>query len=295
MIDEKYIDENGIAAKQDSVLHRMPNGDILCSYFCYSFHPVCEKALFEKMGRTFILSEKKNTLAFLEGVGVCISKDDGQTFSEASYINIDSFSHFAVRGSMCSVGKSVYSATYAYKKNKDTYQCHLIKTQDGIKWSKLSLLCETKKTNTKKIQYFEPSLLYIKKTKTIAAFIRTHEITKDKVPGYTSLSYSSDSGKTFSSPVKTPIEGYPLHPLSLSDGRFLLVYGYRKKMFGVRMRFMDEHFNFSDEIILEDEMYSSDCGYPWAIETKNKTALIVYYGHYKNGVRFIKLKESALS
>lgn len=65
------LGEDDCAAKQDPQLFRVDNKTILAYYFRYSFHPINEKKLFKDY--TFI--EYNNSIALLDGIGLCISED----------------------------------------------------------------------------------------------------------------------------------------------------------------------------------------------------------------------------
>ena len=292
------------AAKQDAQLFRIDEKTIMAYYFRYTFHPMNEKELFKDY--TFI--EYDNTIALLSGIGVCISYDNGKTFSKPYIIEVNNMKNFAIRGSMCKLNDEVFAPIYAYKqninKNNSKYQCYIISTKDLINWKLKSFLCETefKKINNKKsrIEYVEPSLLNYKNN--IIAFIRTHI---NNEYGLTSISYSKDKGKTFSKPIFTNIKGYPLNPMILENGKLLLTYGYRLKSYGVRAIVFDnpddifdiEKINYkanNEEIIIDSDMKSTDCGYPWCIEN-NGIISCVYYGYKdKNKIRKIYMKRFTL-
>lgn len=292
------------AAKQDAQLFRIDEKTIMAYYFRYTFHPMNEKELFKDY--TFI--EYDNTIALLSGIGVCISYDNGKTFSKPYVIEANNMKHFAVRGSICKINDEILLPIYAYKKNINKnnckYQCHIISSKDLINWKLKSFLCETefKKINGKKsrIEYVEPSLLNYKNN--IIAFIRTHI---DNEYGLTSISYSNDKGKTFSKPMFTDIKGYPLNPLILNNGKLVLTYGYRLKPYGVRAIVLDNiddvfdinKINYkanNEEIIIDSDMKSTDCGYPWCIENDGIISC-VYYGYKdKNKIRKIYMKRFTL-
>lgn len=290
----KKIGENDPLAKQDTQLFRVDDKTIIASYFRYSFHPLDEKPLLEK--NTFI--EYKNTIALLNGIGISVSIDNGKTFDLSNIVTIDGEIHFAIRGSMCKIKDKIFMPVYAYKRNKK-YQCFVASSKDFISWRKEALLCETEyKTenkNKKKIEYVEPSLCFLNNV--IFAFIRTH--INDEY-AYTSLSVSYDIGKTFTKPVRLNINGYPLHPLILRNGKLLMTYGYRLSDYGVRARLVDlsnintiekivEKINEAKELIIEDKFLSADCGYPWTLEDDDGSIVCVYYGHKKSNTRFIAL------
>lgn len=298
------------AAKQDTGFFRLSEQQILAYYFRYSFHPECEKALFEKSGNTYIHSENKKTIASLDGVGLSISEDFGQTFSLYRIMTLDGHSkHFAIRGSMCRVGEKILASVYAYK-SKNKYQCIIVESENGLNWKKRSLLCQTAVCGDKRIEYVEPSLCYIENHNIIVAFIRSHVTNKGETNVYTSLAFSYDEGVSFTKPILTNIEGHPMHPLVVGD-KIALIYGYRKQPYGVRMVVLDayelirskcidniDNNNSSEvvaETIIEDKMISGDCGYPWALyDEKSNSVVCCYYGAYKDNVRLIKAVRLAL-
>lgn len=310
-IQEKVFEfaEEDDAAKQDAQLFRVDEKTILAYYFRYTFHPMNEKELLKDS--TFI--EYDNTIALLSGIGVCISYDNGKTFSKPYVIKINKdntiMKNFAIRGSMCKISDEILAPIYAYKNNtnkKDPkYQCYIISSKDLINWKIKTFLCETEfqKINGKKskIEYVEPSLLSYKNN--IISFIRTHV---DNEYGLTSISCSNDKGKTFSKPQFTNIKGYPLNPLILNNGKLFLTYGYRLKPYGIRAILLDnvedvfdiEKINYkvnNDEIIIDSSMKSNDCGYPWCVENDNIISC-VYYGYKdKNKMRKIYLKRFTLN
>lgn len=293
------LGEDDCAAKQDPQLFRVDNKTILAYYFRYSFHPINEKKLFKDY--TFI--EYNNSIALLDGIVLCISEDNGKTFSKPNIIKLNNeMKNFAIRGNMIKIGNEILAPIYAYKKtsNKsknDKYQCYIISSKDFINWKIKTLLCESEIKNNKRIEYFEPSLLVYKNN--IIAFIRTHY---NNEYGYTSISYSKDKGKTFSKPEATNIKGYPLNPLILNNKKILLTYGYRLKPYGIRAKILDkienkniENINNSKELIIEDKIKNADCGYPSCINDGNNI-ICVYYGcKEKSNTRKIYLKRFILN
>ena len=241
----------------------------------------------------------------LDGIGLCISSDNGKTFSKPNIIKLkNGIKNFAIRGNMIKVGNEILAPIYAYKKtsnkSKVKYQCHIISSKDFINWKMKTLLCETEIKGGKKIEYFEPSLISYKNN--IIAFIRTHF---NNQYGYTSVAYSTDSGKTFSKPEATNIKGYPLNPLLLKDDKILLTYGYRLKPYGIRAKVLKlseienikniiENINDSKEIIIDDKMKNADCGYPSCINDGGNI-ICVYYGcNGKSKIRKIFMKKFIL-
>ena len=290
------------AAKQDPQLFRADDKTILGYYFRYTFHPINEKKLFKDY--TFI--EYNNSIALLDGIGLCVSSDNGKTFSKPNIIKLkNGIKNFAIRGNMIKIGNEILAPIYAYKKTSsksknDKYQCYIISSKDLINWKIKTLLCETEIKKNKRIEYFEPSLISYKNN--IIAFIRTHFNNSD---GYTSVAYSTDNGKTFSKPEATNIKGYPLNPLFLKEDKILLTYGYRLKPYGIRARILKlsemkninnliEYIDNSSEIIIDDKMKNADCGYSSCINDGGDI-ICVYYGCIgKSKIRKIFMKKFIL-
>lgn len=308
IINTIELGEDDCAAKQDPQLFRADDKTILGYYFRYSFHPINEKKLFKNY--TFI--EYNDTIALLDGIGLCISSDNGKTFSKPNIIKLkNGLKNFAIRGNMIKIGNEILAPIYAYKKTlnrnskKDKYQCYIISSKDFINWEIKTLLCETEIKKNKKIEYFEPSLISYKNKNNknnIIAFIRTH---LNNQYGYTSVAYSNNNGKTFSKPEATNIKGYPLNPLLLKDDKILLTYGYRLKPYGIRARLLKlneiknlkdiiKNINDSEEIIIESKMKNADCGYPSCINDDDDI-ICVYYGcNDKSKIRKIFMKKFIL-
>ena len=298
------------AAKQDIQLFRVDEKTIIAYYFRYTFHPISERNLFKYY--TFI--EYENTIALLSGICICISYDNGNSFSNPYIIKINNnktvMKHFAIRGSMTKIDNKILAPIYAYKKyinkNEIKYQCYIISSEDLVNWEIKCFLCETEFRNIngkkQKIEYVEPSIIAYKNN--IIAFIRTHI---NNEYGLTSISYSKDKGETFSNPIFTDIKGYPLNALILNDGKLLLVYGYRLKPYGVRCIILDnvedvfdiDKINYksnNEEIIIDSKMKSTDCGYPWCVQNNDNSISCIYYGYKeKNKIRKIYLKTFTLN
>lgn len=303
IINTIELGEDDSAAKQDPQLFRADDKTILGYYFRYTFHPINEKKLFKDY--TFI--EYNNSIALLDGIGLCISVDNGKTFSKPIIIKLkNGMKNFAIRGNMIKSGNEILAPIYAYKKDSnknsknDKYQCYIISSKDLTNWKIKTLLCGTEINKNKRIEYFEPSLINYKNN--IIAFVRTHF---NNEYGYTSVAYSANNGKTFSKPEATNIKGYPLNPLFLKDDKILLTYGYRLKPYGIRARILKlneikninniiENINNSNEIIIDDKMKNADCGYPSCINDGGNI-ICVYYGcNDKSKIRKIFMKKFIL-
>ncbi len=91
---------------------------------------------------------------------------------------------------------------------------------------------------------------------------------------------SDDLGVTWTktSDVTGNIGGNPPATVLLPDGRLCVTYGYRKEPTGVRARLSaDEGRTWSPEIILRDDGFDGDLGYPRTLVRPDGRILSVYY------------------
>jgi sialidase-1 len=118
----------------------------------------------------------------------------------------------------------------------------------------------------------------------LVAFMRTEGFND-----HTIVARSRDLGKTFQPWIDAGFQGHPHHVIALPDKRVLLVYGYRHRPFGIRVRVLDaECTRFdSEEIVLRDDGGNGDLGYPWATMIGTDRALVVYYFNKSDRTRHI--------
>ena len=113
--------------------------------------------------------------------------------------------------------------------------------------------------------------------------------------GFVRIIRSTDRGKTWGPVIKTPVWGKPAHLLTLSDGRLLMTYGYRRPPWGIRACLSNDcgkTWNLDDEIIIrmdggtpegqKRKVGNSDLGYPVSTELEDGRVFSVYYFN-KNG------------
>lgn len=109
--------------------------------------------------------------------------------------------------------------------------------------------------------------------------------------------FSLDEGRHWSKTTTHNVVGHPYDALRLSDGRFLLVYGYRHAPYGVRARLYDperETPEAAREIIIRADAAGPDVGYPWACQCASGEVVIVYYFVGADGIRRIDASLLAL-
>jgi sialidase-1 len=107
---------------------------------------------------------------------------------------------------------------------------------------------------------------------------------------HTVIARSTDGGQSFEPWQDCGWQGHPHDALQLSDGRVLLVYGYRHQPYGIRARVLNAECTdvaTAAEIVLRDDGGSSDLGYPWATQTADGHVLVVYYFNKEGGTRHI--------
>lgn len=91
---------------------------------------------------------------------------------------------------------------------------------------------------------------------------------------------SDDLGQhwTHVSAVTGNIGGNPPATVLLPDGRICVTYGYRRKPTGIRARTSaDEGKTWSPEIVIRDDGFDGDLGYPRSLVRPDGTILTIYY------------------
>jgi Neuraminidase (sialidase) len=74
------------------------------------------------------------------------------------------------------------------------------------------------------------------------------------------------------------IGGNPPATVLLPDGRICVTYGYRRKPTGIRARTSaDEGKTWSPEIVIRDDGFDGDLGYPRSLVRPDGTILTIYY------------------
>ena len=129
------------------------------------------------------------------------------------------------------------------------------------------------------MSFEEPALLYLPSGK-IICMIRIHRVTEQEYGYYLYQTDSYDLGKTWSTPVKTPIWGHPPHMVHLDSGKILLVYGYRRAPFGIRACLSHDEgqtWDIENELILRADGIDRDLGYPTSVQFSDGRIFTVWY------------------
>lgn len=101
---------------------------------------------------------------------------------------------------------------------------------------------------------------------------------------------SDDEGRSWSTPLRLEIEGYPPHLLLLPDGRVLCTYGWRQPDYGIRAALSadgGETWDTERTIRIRGGLPNKDLGYPCTILDRDGSLFTVYYGQGGDGVTSI--------
>jgi len=110
--------------------------------------------------------------------------------------------------------------------------------------------------------------------------------------GYLYQCRSKDGGKTWDTPKRTPMWGYPANLLLLRDGSLLCTYGYRRAPMGIRAcvsRDNGRTWDSAHESVLraDGQGNGGDLGYPLTQQLADGRLVTVYYFTVGDGVTHI--------
>lgn len=204
----------------------------------------------------------------LEGSWGMKSKDHGRTWTKPE------FGKDSIHGGVELADRSLLIASYRLEKNFiGVYAANSVDDQ----WQKIS---EVHSPNPDSLRFGEPHILQLASGRIIMMIRATTKPYNDLDSRcFLYGTYSDDSGKTWAEPYQTPLWGFPPHLLQLSDGRILCTYGYRRPPFGQRACISEDGITWKKEheIILRDDAFNKDLGYPVSVELEPGKILSVYY------------------
>lgn len=171
------------------------------------------------------------------GTFVLKSHDSGQTWSPPIPVNVLPLKHAGTRlgcwlqpdGSLL---MGVYGRIRGYNEDGEgeTTRSALIRSDDGgDNWEYYSTLAYD---SASILDFEEPALLRLKDGRLIC-FLRTHTQPSGDARNL-AMVVSDDGGFSWTPPKWTNIWGYPPELIPLLDGRYLMIYGYRRPPYGVR-------------------------------------------------------------
>lgn len=103
--------------------------------------------------------------------------------------------------------------------------------------------------------------------------------------------YSTDGGKTFSTPVPTGFEGAPPHYYKDDKGRVVLSYSRRKAPYPTVVRFsLDNGETFGDEVVVCENGLNADLGYASTTQNANGEYITIHYQTDENNEKHKAIK-----
>lgn len=171
------------------------------------------------------------------GTYVLKSTDNGQKWGAPIPVNVLPLKHAGTRLGCWpmpdgSILMGVYGRIRGYGEEGEgeSTRSALIRSDDnGENWEYYSTLAYDAASI---VDYEEPALLRLKDGRMIC-FLRTH-VNPSSDAKNLAIVISEDNGFSWTLPKWTSIWGYPAELITLQDGRYLMVYGYRRPPYGVR-------------------------------------------------------------
>lgn len=171
------------------------------------------------------------------GTFVLKSADNGQTWSAPIPVNVLPLKHGGTRlgcwqlsGGVILMGVYGRIRGYGEEGEGESTRSALIRSDDnGENWEYYSTLAYDPASI---IDYEEPALLRLRDGR-LVCFMRTHVNPSGDAKNMVMV-VSDDDGFSWTPPKWTNIWGYPAELTPLQDGRYLMVYGYRRPPYGVR-------------------------------------------------------------
>jgi hypothetical protein len=171
------------------------------------------------------------------GTFVIKSVDKGVTWSKLIPVNVRPLKHGGCRLGCWqlpsgSILMGLYGRIRGYEEEGEgeTTRSALMRSDaNGDNWEYYSTLAYDAASI---IDYEEPSLLRLKDGR-LVSFLRTHVNPSGDAKNMVYV-VSDDDGFSWTTPKWTNIWGYPAETIPLADGRYLMIYGYRRPPYGVR-------------------------------------------------------------
>jgi sialidase-1 len=171
------------------------------------------------------------------GTYVVKSKDRGQTWGQPIPVNVRPLKHGGCRLGCWQLPSGailmgLYGRIRGYGEEgegESTRSALMISEDGGDHWEYFSTLAYDAASI---VDYEEPALLRLKDGR-LVCFLRTHVNPSGDAKNMVMVT-SEDDGFSWTPPRWTNIWGYPAELIPLQDGRYLMIYGYRRPPYGVR-------------------------------------------------------------
>jgi sialidase-1 len=171
------------------------------------------------------------------GTAVVRSNDRGRTWSQPIPVNVRPLKHGGCRLGCWqlpsgSILMGLYGRIHGYEEEGEgeSTRSALMRSDDGGQnWEYFSTLAYDPASI---IDYEEPSLLRLRDGR-LVSFLRTHVNPSGDAKNMVFV-VSKDDGFSWTAPKWTNIWGYPAETIAMADGRYLMIYGYRRPPYGVR-------------------------------------------------------------
>ena len=196
------------------------------------------------------------TLGWL-GTYVIKSKDGGETWCDPIPVNVRPLKHGGVRNGCWQLPDGgilmgLYGRIRGYEEygEGESTRSALMRSDDGgDNWEYYSTLAYDPASF---IDYEEPALLRLADGR-LVCFLRTH-INPTQDAKNMAMVISEDDGFSWTLPKFTNIWGYPFDLITLQDGRYLMVYGYRRQPYGTRGVISEDGINWDvkNEFIIRE-------------------------------------------
>ncbi|MGI9336604.1 MAG: sialidase family protein [Gammaproteobacteria bacterium] len=200
------------------------------------------------------------------GTYVVRSADRGKSWSEPIPVNVRPLKHGGCRlgcwqlpGGSILMGLYGRIRGYGEEGEDESTRSALMRSDDnGSNWEYYSTLAYDPASI---VDYEEPALLRLADGR-LVCFMRTHVNPSGDAKNM-AMTISQDDGFSWSAPRWTNIWGYPADMIPLLDGRYLMVYGYRRPPYGVRGVVSNDGTTWD----VKDEFVIREGGVPGAAET----------------------------
>ena len=171
------------------------------------------------------------------GTFVLRSEDGGASWSSPDPVNVRPLKHGGTRLGCWQLPAGeillgLYGRIRGYKEEGEgeSTRSALMRSDDGGRnWEYFSTLAYDPASI---IDYEEPALLRLADGR-LVCFMRTHVNPSGDARNMV-MTVSEDGGFSWTPPKWTDIWGYPAELIPLADGRYLMIYGYRRPPYGVR-------------------------------------------------------------